>query len=206
MPNHVDHKLTVVGSAEDVAAFVATARGAAPCTGDVDTGGPFTNATRRLRIEPLNFHLIAPLPDSFSERPYGNDGSHGYHLQRQYWGGKWGPYNDTKDATLSHDGTRATYEFRHAWGLPKEAFRRASLRYGLLRFYVSYGGEGPCRGRGRFVKGRADVVDDPYDASEYPTEADHDADEEAASNRYDAVVNQRLAQHDTWVDESEAAL
>jgi hypothetical protein len=106
MPNHVRQRLTVTGASGDVAAFVATARGASPATGD---GAGSWNERKELVLEPLCFHMIAPLPDTFSANEYGRNGSVGYELEKTGWGVKWGPYDVAKDApALAADGSRAS--------------------------------------------------------------------------------------------------
>lgn len=194
MPNHVDHKLTVTGSAEDVAAFIATARGAAPLTGDRDG----FNARGKLRVTPLSFHCIAPLPDSYSENPYS---SHGYDLEHAGWGVKWGPY-ETREPVVSPDGLSVTYEFQCAWGPPTVALERASRRYRTLRFWLSWGGEGPCRGRHAFVDGKTTVsLEDDWESirPDCATEEEMDADEDAACKKNDEAEHKYIRTHDEWV-------
>lgn len=203
MPNHVRQKLTVAGTANDVAAFIATARGASPVTGD--EGPLFVDGSpareRRLRIEPLNFHLIAPLSDDYSRLPYE---SYGYKAEITGWGVEWGPYKIAADApSVSPDGSSATYEFTCAWGPPLKALVRASLRYPMLGFALSWGGEGPCRGRHLFRAGAMlAVADDPYDPIikiDMPTDAEYAADENAAHEKRVATECWYIARHDLWV-------
>ncbi len=195
MPNNINQKLTIVGTKEDIEAFVITARGAAPFTGDKPGSA---NEHKRLRVISLSFHAIAPLPDSYSEREYSD---HGYHLEANAWSVKWGPY-ECRDAVISEDGASATYEFQCAWGPPLEAMRRASMRYRCLRFFLSWGGEGPCRGRHSFNAGKTtEVHNDPYSAMEheYPTGDEYEADEDAAAAKGDAAENKYILTHDEWV-------
>lgn len=209
VPNHVRQKLTVVGTKEDVEAFVVTARGARPMTGDraVDANGHENcNYHPRLTIEPLCFHLIAPVKDRFSKYPYGSEGSIGYEAEVEAWGVKWGPYDvDPASPALTDDGTRVTYEFTCAWGPPVKALTRASLRYRSLRFYLSWGGEGPCRGRHAFEAGKTTIKrSDDYERdieTELPTDAEYEADEDAALAKSDAAERKYIATHDAWVQE-----
>jgi hypothetical protein len=147
MPNHVYQRLSVTGSPSDVVAFIATARAAAPNSGDAP-GSP--NYHPSLDVSPLEFHAIAPLPDSYSEQPYSD---HGYDLCREWWGTKWGAY-DQAEPQISPDGSVVRYDFTCAWAPPVRAIQRASLRFKSLRFWLSWGGEGPCRGRHTFVCGQ----------------------------------------------------
>lgn len=150
MPNHVRQKLTIAGAPSAIEAFVVTARGAPPATGDHHRGG--------MEIKPLCFHMIAPLPDAFSRKPYGHDGHVGYGLEVRCWSVKWGPYDIAGEAAIFAGGTRATYEFTCAYWPPVRALRRASLRYPDVRMYLSWGGQGPCRGRHIFCAGRVKIT------------------------------------------------
>lgn len=194
MPNHVKQRLTVTGSANDVAAFVTTARGAPPLTGDREG----FNAHKELRVEPLCFHMIAPLPDSYSEQGYSE---HGYNLEHRGWSVKWGPY-ESAEPVVSPDGKAATYDFTCAWGPPVEALRRASARYRTLRFWLSWGGEGPCRGRHAFHDGKVTVaIEDDYETikPDCATEEEYEADEDAAHAKSYAAEQKYIASHDAWV-------
>lgn len=149
MPNWVDQKLTIVGTKVDVEAFVVTARGASPVTGDEEG----CNNISKLSLNELSFHLIAPLTDDFSRRPYGDRDSYGINAQRDGWSVKWGAC-ECSEAEITHDGLRATYSFQCAWSPPVKALQRASLRYRSLLLILSWGGEGPCRGRHCFKAGK----------------------------------------------------
>lgn len=203
MPNHVRQRLTVVGSKDDVDAFVVTARGARPTTGDDPDQfhGPY-----KMKVEPLCFHVIAPLPDTYSAHPYGDRESVGYNLESKGWGVKWGPYDvDKESPRMSDDGTRATYDFTCAWGPPVMALRRASFRYPTLRMFLSWGGEGPCRGRHALERGEICVeIEDDYEteiAPDMPSDEEYEADERAASAKGDAAERKYIESHDAWVDE-----
>jgi hypothetical protein len=197
MPNHVDQRLTVTGTPEDVAAFIITARGAAPLTGDRDG----FNAHKSLRVTPLSFHSIAPLDDSYSEHKYSD---HGCDLERRWWGVKWGPY-ECDDGVVGRDGASVTYAFQCAWGPPTKALERASRRYRTLRFWLSWGGEGPCRGRHAFVDGATVVsVDDDYKTQiepDYATDEEMEANEDAAHAKNQAAEWKYINAHESWVDE-----
>ena len=197
MPNHVDQKLTVTGSAEDVAAFIVTARAAAPFTGDRDG----CNVKSKLRVEPLSFHAIAPLPDSYSEKGYSD---HGYNLEHHGWSVKWGPYQ-CGEGVVGRDGSSVTYQFQCAWGPPICALERASRRYRTLRFWLSWGGEGPCRGRHSFHDGASQVVaNEGWNdiRADYSTEEEREADEDAAHRKDEAAEHKYIDTHDAWVDEA----
>jgi hypothetical protein len=182
---------------EDVAAFVATARGAAPFTGDRPGD---VNAGRSLVVRPLSFHAIAPLPDSYSEHPYSD---HGYDLECAHWGVKWGACN-CAEPVLVLDGRGVVYAFECAWGPPVKTLTRASKRYPTLRFWLSWGGEGPCRGRHTFSQGEVtSEIEDDYDRSialDLPTDKEWAADEDLAQAKYNAAEQKYIVTHDAWVE------
>lgn len=182
MPNNVDQRLTIIGTKGDVEAFVVTARGAAPMSGDSDG----CNARKKLSINPLCFHMFAPLDDDFSRKPYGDGDSYGRNAQADNWSVKWGAY-DIEEAEISDDGTQATYAFQCSWSPPEKALQRASLRYRTLIFVLSYGGEGPCRGR-RVFKG-GEVTQSLTDSWETSMQAECAAATEAHGEDTDEEVD-----------------
>ncbi|MGN6107777.1 MAG: hypothetical protein ACTHU0_21905 [Kofleriaceae bacterium] len=190
-------KLTVCGSKNDIEAFVATARGAAPATGDKHGT---LNHREKLIVEPLCFHLIAPLSDAYARGSYSDVG---YHMEADGWSVKWGAY-DAAEPVLSTNGTRVTYIFTCAWGPPVKALQRASMRYPSLWFYLSWGGEGPCRGRHTFRAGEiCSALQDDWKHNiqpEYPTETEYNVNESAAAAKADAAEQKYILEHDAWVD------
>lgn len=214
------------GRPNDVRAFIITARGAAPVTGDrphpdrPNEHAP--NVTRELHVEPLCFDMIAPLPDDYSRNPYGHpDGSkkQGIDMQRDAWGVKWGPYKldddredgDNRDVldripVVSDGGQVATYPFTCAWSAPIVAIERASVRYRMLSFFLSWGGEGPTRGRVMISDGATtEVIPEESGGDDFPTSAEWDAvegnddAEEALHRRSQAAESKYLTSHDEWV-------
>ncbi len=206
MPNHVHQKLTVQGRPSDVLAFKLTARGAAPVTGDCPSSwasGSHPRAEMPLTVSDLCFHLIAPVDDVFSEGPYGDRASAGFHAERKAWGVKWGPY-DEATPVYEEGGDRVIYEFTCAWSAPREAIRRASLRYPCLLFALSYGGEGPCRGRyavraGQVVQDRDDDWETEMEPL-WPSAKDYESNEDGACARARALEYECINTHDAWVE------
>lgn len=203
MPNHVQQRLTVAGTPGDIEAFVATARGAGPATGD---GPDSCNKHESLCLIALSFHMIAPLPDEYSMHPYGDRGSVGIELERKLWGTKWGPYDISEDSPrIAEDKSTATYDFTCAWGPPVEALRRASLRYPTLRFFLSWGGEGPCRGRHMFDRGKTTFArSDNYERDikpDMPSDEEYEKDEDSAYERGKVAERKYIDSHDVWVEE-----
>jgi hypothetical protein len=85
------------------------------------------------------------------------------------------------------------------------ALRRASFRYPTLRFFLSWGGEGPCRGRHAFHRGEVSLeIDDDYERDikpEMPTDEEYEQDEDAAHEKSKAAERKYILSHDAWVDE-----
>ena len=198
MPNHVTNKLTVTGPAERVRAFVDAARGCHPPSGD-EPDSP--NYPRELGPFPmwLSFDAIVPLPDEYSLVPYGIlRGRSGYDIEVETWGIKWGAYDQTPP--VLEDG-RATYRFQTAWSPPRVWLRKASEGWPELRFILSYGGEGPVRGRMVAAAGTfEDDRDDDYKRvimPEYDSSLDEDSDE--AYQQRQRVDDRLLTEHDEYV-------
>lgn len=204
MPNHVQQKLTIFGSKKDVEAFVVTARGAAPFTGDPIVDGQ-TGERQELYIKPLCFHLIAPLDDRYSKETYGRGPSIGFAEERNKWGVKWGAY-DCSEPVISEDGTRATYSFTCAWSYPKLALERANQRYRSLQFFLSWGGEGPALGRLRVLHGRSMILHDLFGSDDFPEKPEGMDDDTYYDTIYEAQVNRYLTSHEQWVEDVLSAL
>lgn len=197
MPNHVDNKLSVLGPPKSVSAFVATARGRRPKSGDKDG----ENATVGDGPEvPLNFHSLVPLPEEYGTNPYGDMSARsGINLEREAWGIKWGAYRDQREPEC--EPGLATYAFRTAWNGPHIIFMpKVAKRFPGLLFLLSWGGEGPTRGRALFT-GRRTIGGEEKDRNEvYPVWCDDDGNElPGGYEKYKAVQNARLATHLLWV-------
>lgn len=187
MPNHVKHKMTIVGPETSVRAFVKQARAPRPMAGD---------ETRQRPAIPLSFHAIVPLPSSFHVEPYS---PHGYNLECKTWGTKWGAYQCEEPAEANG---RVTYSFTCAWCLPGKWLRQASINWPTLKFFVSYGGEGPCAGRVLYYVGCTLYNEQPeYDPKDYPEgdEEDPNFDEAEFNDKYVAAQERYLRVHDEWV-------
>lgn len=199
MPNHIDNRLTIAGPPEDVSAFVAQARAATPAPG-LSRNPLAAKVEAAIRDErpviPLSFHAIVPLPKAYETEPYD---PFGCAAERAAWGVKWGAYG-IAEPELSEG--RATYKFQTAWGPPGVWLARASEAWPTLDFLLSYGGEGPARGRIRFRGGESlhDQHDD-YRAEDYPSESDYGEDDDAYFDAYKAAEHVYLQSHDEWVAE-----
>lgn len=180
MPNHVRCLITAAGSLEDLANLARHVEGIPLKTGDKEG----VNARDRdPEWRPLSFHAVLPLPDAYSKQPYS---SHGYHMERQTWGVKWGTYGEGwEDWGFYKDdhewgevfkGVQGApgrvwrkieehvlleYRFQTAWNFPSRIFEALVKQNPELRFYASYGGEGPCRGRREGWGVVTEVQEDP---------------------------------------------
>lgn len=192
MPNHVQHALTVLGPAEDVAAFVVKAN--APVQQSGDEPGSF-NYMKNVRVSPLSFHAIVPLPDEYSKVPYSHAG---YYMESDTWGVKWGAYNEELPEIVNGN---ATYKFTCAWGVPHAFFEKASVSWPSLKFCVSFGGEGPVRGRRTYQNGECTVLAQDEDGPEYPKYRDDmtDAEEDAHYFTYKDAERYYINTHKEWI-------
>lgn len=192
MPNHVDNTVTVLGTEEDVAEFIRCARGVHPPTGDKEEA----NSDVARPKQSFSFHALVPLPAEYSTVSYSpnyanRNGANGYDMEYQTWGIKWGAY-DHREPTV--DPGVATYRFQTAWSAPHAVFLpKVAQRFKRLTFLLSWGGEGPTRGRAVFYKNTKIGGGDEYKAEDYPLGEDTDWD------AYQAVQNIRQTTHDLWV-------
>lgn len=204
MANTIDNLLSVIGEPAAVAAFVLTARGRHPRNGDA--GEPTASGQGRYASKPegpvnaFNFHTLVPLPADYSINPYG-DGSErsGFKLEVETWGIKWGSYAHGEPVT---DPGAATYSFQTAWDGPHEVFMpKVSLRFPDLLFLLSWGGEGPTRGRALFAGGLKTGGLDGYRDEDYRDHipAEEKEDEPGAWDAHQAVQNARLIGHPLWL-------
>ncbi len=152
MPNYIDITLSVMGKDQQLGAFTRQAKGARKPTGDLPT---FPDGRENINydcaVHPsdsvFEFDRLIPLPENYSQFPYS---SHGYHLEVKTWGIKWGAFGHK--APKFEEGC-ATYWFRCAWEAPRIFLEKVSTGWPDLWFVVSYGGEGPVRGRFTLHKG-----------------------------------------------------
>lgn len=198
MPNNVRHRMTIMGPHNDIRAFVDKARGPIPQSGDAEETAALLNTVPSTDTVPLSFHAIVPLPADYFTRPYD---TYGHKAERDAWGVKWGAYDQTEPIA---EPRRATYEFTCAWGLPDQFLVAASAAWPTLVFLVSWGGEGPTRGRVKAIRGElSSVISETYETTKhlYPKLAP-DADaaaEEAWTAAYNAVELEHVRTHDAWV-------
>lgn len=156
-------------------------------------------------IVPLSFHQIIPLPEQYSQVPYGRlEKPNGYDIEYETWGVKWGPY-ETKGPTPVDGGF--TYEFTTAWVCPKIWLAKASAIWTDLLFIASYGGEGPTRGV-IVLKAGHELMDrdDHHEECNYPKYDDELAAkdpeyEDRYSREYNDIQSHRLRTHSELVKE-----
>lgn len=200
MPNHVEQVLSVFGPKEEVRRFVAAVRGKRPLTGDAPGSG---NYSEKRHVEWFCFHALVPLPKRYSEVPYGDQTPrNGYDLEVETWGVKWGAYDEHKPVVESR---LATFKFTTAWDACHVLMSKAAPQWPKLRFYLSWGGEGPCRGRAFFQCTTLHIEKEKYRKEDYPSDEDYEADEEAASKAYQAAQRLRMTEHAAWVGKDIAA-
>lgn len=201
MANNIENKLSVYGPPDAVSAFIAAARGRHPKTGD--TEGP--NARTEPRPEQhFSFHALAPLPEEYGRISYGDRGASGrqrtgWDIEVETWGIKWGAYEHP--APECEPGL-ATYSFGTAWDGPHKVFMpKVARRFPALLFLLSFGGEGPTRGRALFTdRGKIGGAEE-YRKEDYADvrPADEDDGKPGAWDAYEAAQNARLTSHLLWV-------
>lgn len=195
--------MTLTGPSDAVHAFMDKATGVPPCPGL--PADPQSRAfEEKMRAEsgpppaiPLNFHGIVPLSPEYGQRDYT---SFGYHHEALVWGVKWGAYK-VEPPVVSPAGDRVTYEFTCAWGLPTKWLAAASRAWPTLTFYVSWGGEGPTRGRVIYSQGSAQFIHNKSYSEECEAYPDDDASlsEDANHDAYKAVEQAYVRSHDEWI-------
>jgi hypothetical protein len=190
MPNHVKIKLTIKGPDKDVKRFVAQARAVPPMCGPGD--GNYQPDKKREPLD-LSFHAIVPLPQSYSERSYTDCG---YDLEHETWGTKWGAY-DQEPPTFA-DGA-ATYSFTCAWGHPDKWLRKAAASWPSLKFFMSYGGEGPTRGRLTYQRDQEPKKWTEEGAARYPSDDEGLSDDEYC-DQYDLAQEHFIRTHHAWAE------
>ncbi len=112
---------------------------------------------------------------------------------------KWGSYTHKEPEC---DPGLATYTFGTAWDGPYKVFMpKVATRFPSLTFLLSWGGEGPTRGRMRFKGKRTAGKKDEYRDSDYPQYNDEmNAQMEAVwDENYRKVQNAYLTSHPLWV-------
>lgn len=156
----------------------------------------------------FEFAALVPLPPEYSQVPYGSQmpagQRSGYDMERDTWGVKWGAY-DARPAevneTLPHGRSSITYDFNTAWSPPITFLEKVAQSWPLLRFYLSWGGEGPTRGRALFANGDSEDLCESADEHGNAPDQNEGEDDGAFHERYSAWEAERLTQHDAWVAE-----
>lgn len=210
MPNHCRNKLSVFGDKEQVEEFARLSKLPRPRTGDKADSLNYQKEEPQPQL--FGFHGVVPLPKEYSEVPYSGDFSKGdplaprndgYTMEADTWGVKWGPYNLKEENIVELDGFFGV-EFTTAWGPPTRYLAQAAERFPELKFFLSYGGEGPTRGYMQF-EGGIEVCgyDDAYNSDDYP-EYDEDREseegyEDAYFEEYSNVEKFYIFTHDEWV-------
>ena len=146
MPNYIDINLSVMGKDQRLGEFTRAAKGQRKPTGDLpEYPNGLKNYNYDYAVNPLasvfEFDRLIPLPESYSLFPYS---SHGYDLEVETWGIKWGAF---KHETPKFEEGCATYWFRCVWKAPRVFLEKVSQKWPDLWFVCSYGGEGPVRGK-----------------------------------------------------------
>jgi hypothetical protein len=167
MPNYIHINLSIMGKDQRLGEFTRRAKGARKPTGDLPT---FPDGRANINYDcaenpptsVFEFDRLIPLPESYSQFPYS---SHGYNLEVQTWGIKWGAF--AHKPPKFREGC-ATYWFTCAWEAPRIFLEKVSLNWPDLWFVVSYGGEGPIRGRfalhnGEYIENIADDTGPSFD-------------------------------------------
>jgi|SRR5579872_415392 len=190
MPNYIDITLSVMGEDDRLGEFTRTAKGTGKPTGDLPT---LPDGSRNLNYEctsdpptsVFEFDRLVPLPDSYSQFPYSD---HGYHLEQETWGIKWGAF--AHKPPKFEEGC-ATYWFRCAWEAPRVFLEKVSRNWPDLWFVVSYGGEGPIRGR--FALARGDYLENCAEQG-----CDTDMSDEEWEAQYNTWVNAYRTSHEAY--------
>jgi len=187
MPNFVHITLSVMGKDQRLGEFTRQAKGTRKPTGDLPAfpdGRENPNYELHPASSVFEFDRLIPLPESYSQFPYSD---HGFDLEKQTWGIKWGAFG--LSPPKFEEGC-ATYRFTCAWEAPCVFLQKVSRKWPDLWFVGSYGGEGPVRGR--FTLHNGDYLENVA-SSGYAFDED-EADEEM----YEAWVNAYRNAHEEY--------
>jgi hypothetical protein len=214
MPNWCNNRLTVLGPANRVAAFVKKANGPGPrykaqrwdiveweakCKKAEAEGKPKPPHPDEEEREPMamSFHQLRPIPPEIEKGDYDPGG---YNAEHQLWGCKWGA---CESKLVSEGNGRADYEFDTPWGPATELFEFISKNeWSDLTFICSWGEEFPSRGRfavrgGTFI---ANVCDHSMSNSG-PGDPPEGLDDEAQSQWYTDWERYYYDRHEAFVVE-----
>jgi hypothetical protein len=115
----------------------------------------------------------------------------------------WGIKRCSYSSSVECDPGLATYRFETAWQAPHEVLLpKVAARFPELLFLLSWGGEGPTRGRAWFRGNKSAVKDEPYRERDYPDGED----DEEAERAYFHTQYARERTHPLWVGLTLAAL
>ena len=188
MPNHNYNKLTVIGLPHRVEQFRVEAQ-----------GQPAYYSDDKVPLDPqaLCYNALVPVPPDvleggYNARPRGqaNGVIPGNRWQVKHWGAKW----EAGDVSLDlHTDRALTYDWYSPWGPPFEFLEKAHAMFADLAFFLSWGGEGPTRGRNVRILGEVRSIE----LTPEPTYALDD--EEDLAEQYTAWRDEMLTTHDDWV-------
>lgn len=196
MPSWCRNKVTVLGAAEDVAAFRERARGPVQLFTLPQYHGQVV--PKKASVEAFSFHRLRPLPDALLSQPYSTEG---YNAEIAAWGVKWGGH---ASAVLRHveDAGQAllTYRFVNPWRPPLELYRFVAEQWTRLVFAVSYATDYPERGRLIFRRTHIQIfAGAKWDASCGRATTMHEP-KAGRELRGRAWERQFYTTHDAWVD------
>jgi hypothetical protein len=196
LPNVISNALSVCGTPEGVNAFVSAAYGRMP-----QTGNKLKRGEKRAErpIEELCFHALVPLPDAYSKVPYSlpQETGDGKSMEWDTWGVKWGAYGVDGP---EHDSGVVSYRFNTAWYAPHVVFLpKVAQRFPELLFLLSWGGEGPTRGRAWFWGAKSAAREEPYCEKDYPAPNADDENKPGAWDEFERATYARRRTHPLWV-------
>jgi hypothetical protein len=215
LPNWCNNRLTVLGPADRVAAFVDKAHGTGQhykahrteiewwqqrCEQAKAEGEPLLPHPddKDMAATPLSFHQLVPIPDAVMAGPYDPGGIDAEH---RLWGVKWGA---TEDQLVAHTPGRAEYKYDTPWDPATKFFETLSEGdWKDLLFIVSYSEEYPSRGRFALRGGHylAEVHDRPREV-----EVPEGLSEVARSEWYRSWQTHHYDRHEDFVSSMRSAL
>lgn len=195
MPNWCDNKISVLGSKEDVDAFVKKANGLVQHYQPYDDE-PADEET----IVPFSFHQLVPIPDHIMAQKYDPAG---YSAERELWGVKWG---STDSVLEKHVDGRADYSFKTPWSSARRFLLIASKDWPALIFMGSFSEESPSRGK-YIIKNGVEAINvyEQYDKTKWPQHLENATDKEENDwyrDRYQPYTDFYVNNHDAWVSGS----
>jgi len=188
MYDKVQQALTLRGPATELESWLLLAPGYSP-SGDSDV------------LNSLEFNQIVPLPATYKTEPYFYTG---YFMTVQEWGVPKGALS--VQGPFREDG-QITYTFMTQTGIPHTWYRKASKRFPLLDFYISFGIDEGIAGCFHFRGGELIDSDLPvFSAEDYPKERDFvgedgKLDDIAFEEAWQKTAYRYVNNHNDWVRE-----